>query len=135
MLKKELLKSVEGLDLNGYLNMAIDCLIEENAIPFSLESELSFSQLKPEVKESILWAEAHLDELPGFKTVEEMNAWLDAEDEKKSDLEVRINRKNSETHTFYNFIEDEEHKKNISIDTVNKTKKRGRLLLRIEKRS
>ncbi len=61
--------------------------IEENAIPFPLESEISFSQLKPEVQEGILWANGHRDELPTFKTIEEMNAWLDAEDEKESDLE------------------------------------------------
>lgn len=65
-MKKELLKSVEGLDLNGYLNIAIDCLIETNAIPFPLKSEISFSQLKPKVQEGILWAEAHLDELPRY---------------------------------------------------------------------
>lgn len=70
-----------GLDVNGYLNIAIERLIEENAIPFSLESEESFYQLKPEVQKSILWAEDHLDELPTFETIEEMNAWLDANDD------------------------------------------------------
>ncbi len=61
--------------------------IEERASQIPLESEESFSQLKPEVQESILWAEAHLDELPTFKTIEEMNVWLDADNEKESDLE------------------------------------------------
>lgn len=69
-----------GLDLNGYVNISISRLIEENKIPFDLEPEESFYQLKPEVQEGILWANAHLDELPCFKTVEEMNAWIDVED-------------------------------------------------------
>ena len=62
------------------VNISISRLIEENKIPFDLEPEESFYQLKPEVQEGILWANAHLDELPCFKTVEEMNAWIDVED-------------------------------------------------------
>ncbi len=72
-----------GLDLNGYINISISRLIEENKIPFDLAPEESFYQLKPEVQEAILYADAHLDELPCFKTVEEMNAWLDAEDDEE----------------------------------------------------
>ena len=70
-----------GLDLNGYVNISISRLIEENKIPFDLNPEESFYQLKPEVQEGILWANAHRDELPTFDSLEEMYAWIDSEDD------------------------------------------------------